>query len=614
MASTFSFFTTKEIKPRGWLRRQLEIQADGLNGNLDKVWPDVRDSMWIGGSCEGWERVPYWLDGFIPLAYLLDDEDKKARAQKYIDKIIEFQKPDGWICPNGKTPIEKYDTWAILLLTKVLVVYHDCTGDERVPGVVYRTMKNFYDYLSAGTLKLFAWGQHRWYEGFIALNWLKERFPNEEWIDGLARIFREQGTDYEQLTDLWKAPQNKWTQDTHIVNMVMMLKSEAVSCDLLGEDYTDLAERLYSVLRTYNGSPVGLINGDECLAGNSPIQGAELCSVVELMYSFEHLYAKTGDKKWAERLERVAFNALPATISDDMWSHQYDQLSNQIDCTPIGGNPIFTTNGKDAHIFGLEPEFGCCTSNFGQGWPKLALSAFMKAEDGVVCSVALPSELTTEWRGAKVKVTLDTEYPFKNTFVYRVESDRRTAMKLKIRIPSFAKHLRVNGEPKTARGWVTVGGFAAGVTEIRISFETEAHLEARPYRLYNVSCGSLVFSVPVRGEATMKEYTKSGVERKFPYCDYHIRGTSDWNYAFADRTFTVEEREVSDVPFSSEKFPVVLKAKMCHIPWGSEPRFEKFCAKVPNSRVPLDEPQLKELAPYGCAKLRMTEMPLIREK
>jgi hypothetical protein len=76
----YSFFTSNELKSAGWLRRQLEIQADGLCGNLDKVWPDVRDSAWIGGDREGWERVPYWLDGFIPMAYLLDDEDKNARA------------------------------------------------------------------------------------------------------------------------------------------------------------------------------------------------------------------------------------------------------------------------------------------------------------------------------------------------------------------------------------------------------------------------------------------------------------------------------------------------------------------------------------------------------
>jgi len=75
------FYTSRELKPRGWIRRQLEIQAEGLSGHLDQIWPDVRDSAWIGGPCEGWERVPYWLDGFIPLAYLLEDEDKIARAK-----------------------------------------------------------------------------------------------------------------------------------------------------------------------------------------------------------------------------------------------------------------------------------------------------------------------------------------------------------------------------------------------------------------------------------------------------------------------------------------------------------------------------------------------------
>ena len=69
---TWNFYTAKELHPEGWVRRQLEIQAEGLSGNLDKVWRDVRDSAWIGGTAEGWERVPYWLDGFIPLAYLLD--------------------------------------------------------------------------------------------------------------------------------------------------------------------------------------------------------------------------------------------------------------------------------------------------------------------------------------------------------------------------------------------------------------------------------------------------------------------------------------------------------------------------------------------------------------
>ncbi|MCR4719289.1 MAG: hypothetical protein K5768_06640 [Firmicutes bacterium] len=115
----YQFFTTNEIKPAGWIKKQLLLQANGLAGNLDKVWPDVRDSAWIGGTREGWERVPYWLDGFIPLAYLLEDEGMISRAKKYIDAIIKSQTHDGWICPckEGKLRFIKPDEEYVTNLT-----------------------------------------------------------------------------------------------------------------------------------------------------------------------------------------------------------------------------------------------------------------------------------------------------------------------------------------------------------------------------------------------------------------------------------------------------------------------------------------------------------------
>src|SRR5262245_43343670 len=67
-----------KIKPAGWLRDQLKLQAAGLSGHLDEFWPDIKDSAWVGGKAEGWERVPYWLDGMVPLAFLLDDSSLKG--------------------------------------------------------------------------------------------------------------------------------------------------------------------------------------------------------------------------------------------------------------------------------------------------------------------------------------------------------------------------------------------------------------------------------------------------------------------------------------------------------------------------------------------------------
>ncbi len=600
----WDFYTSKQLKPQGWLKRQLEIQAEGLSGNLDKVWRDVRDSAWIGGEADGWERVPYWLDGFIPLAYLLENEDMIERAKKYINAILSYQKPSGWICPCSDEDIPKYDSWAVQLISKVLVVYYECSGDERIPDVLYRVLKNYYELLSSGTIHLFNWGKQRWYEAFVAINFLAKKY-NEDWIFDLAKLLKAQGTDFSKVTELWKRPLNKWRYETHIVNIGMMLKYEALTCDMLGDDYQDVAEDLVTVLSEYNGTPVGLFTGDECLAGLSPIHGTELCSVVEQMYSYETLFAYTGEGKWAERLELLAFNALPATISDDMWAHQYVQLSNQIACKRFPTKSIFGTNGSDAHLFGLEPEFGCCTANFNQAWPKFALSAFMHKEDTVLSAIPVPSSLKTD----DISICLNTKYPFENKLEYIVESKKD--MRLKVRVPSFAKNLTVNQKSMIFCEELDFDISANQTTCIEIEFETVPSMMLRPHNLRTVKCGSLVFSLPISYEKRMLEYESYKVVRKYPYCDYEYIPKSEWNYAYSSPLLKLEKREISDVPFSSEKPPVVVKAKVQNIPWGFENGYESVCAKTPESTVPLGEEKNIELYPYGCAKLRMTELPLI---
>ena len=599
----WNFYTTNEIKPKGWLKNQLDIQAKGLSGNLPKIWRDIKDSAWIGGDAEGWERVPYWLDGYIPLAYLLNDEEMIATAKKYIDAIISFQKSDGWICPCKDEDRKNYDTWAVQLITKTLVVYYECSRDERIPKIIYDVLKNYYDLLKSGEIKLYDWGWARWFECFIAINFTYERYK-EEWLTDLSKILKEQGLDYSEQVHLWERPLNKWRFETHIVNIGMMLKSEAVSCDILSEEYTDNAEKLHSILEKYNGTPVGIFTGDECLSGLSPIQGTELCAVAEQMYSYEHLFACTGERKWAERLEKMAFNALPATISDDMWTHQYVQMSNQISCEKFPGKPIFRTNGNESHLFGLEPNFGCCTANFNQAWPKFCLSAFMHNGNEIINVIPVPSELKTQDK----RISLETEYPFKNSFRYEIESG--SDFTFRISIPSFAENPTVDGK-RVSSDELSFDIKANEARVINVSYDTTPHYKDRPNGLKSVECGSLVFSVPVKFEKIMHEYERDGVERKFPYCDYELVPKSDWNYAYSDDALEKDEKDVSEIPFSSEKPAVTVKARVKKIDWGYEDGYETVCAKIPQSREPLEEEKEILLYPYGCAKLRMTEIPKI---
>ena len=600
----WEFYTSNELKPSGWLLRQLEIQAEGLSGNLHKIWPDIRDSAWIGGNREGWERVPYWLDGFIPLAHLLENEDMIATVKKYIDAILSAQEDDGWICPckKGRRPI--YDTWALQLICKTLKVYYDCSKDERIPEVIYRALKNYYELLSNGTTKLFGWAKYRWFETFISLNFLYEKYK-EDWIIELAKTIKKQGFDYNTAIDSWKKPSHMWLRKTHIVNLAMMLKSEAVSHDLLGDDYTDNAEKLREFLDKYNGTAFEGFTGDEVLSGIDPTKGTECCAVVEQMYSYEELFAHTGDTKWAERLEVLAFNALPATLTEDMWTHQYVQQVNQVACQKTMIMAPWSTNGPYAHTFGLEPNFGCCTANFNQGWPKFALSTFMHKGDTILSSVMLPSVLNDNG----IKIRLETNYPFENKMRYYIDSERD--FNFAIRIPSFAKNLKVNGESTEAS--ILEFAIKTGKTEIVIEFDVTPFFKERPNNLYALQMGSLLFSVPIEYEKEMREYVRRGVERKFPYCDYQFIPKTPWNYGFSDDDFEINFNGIGNNPFSQDNPPVTIKANLKQINWGLKFPYRSIARKTPKSIEPISEAQKIDLCPYGCARLRMTEMPKLNK-
>src|SRR5579863_6566205 len=92
LPGAFYSLSLGSIRPAGWLKNQLEIQASGLSGHLDETWADVGpNSGWLGGTGESWERGPYFLDGLTPLAWLLDDPILKAKSQRFFDWTLEHQ-------------------------------------------------------------------------------------------------------------------------------------------------------------------------------------------------------------------------------------------------------------------------------------------------------------------------------------------------------------------------------------------------------------------------------------------------------------------------------------------------------------------------------------------
>jgi hypothetical protein len=610
------------VRPSGWLKKQMQIQANGLSGHLDETWADVGgNSGWLGGTGESWERGPYFLDGLVPLAYLLDDARLKAKAQTFFEWTLTHQASNGMIGPSGND-----DWWPRMVMLKALAQYQEATGDPRVVPVLSRYFAYQLSALPARPLR--DWGKFRWQDNALIAIWLYNRTGDPKLLQ-LVRLLHAQGHDWQaQFSDF------KFTQpvtremikldeghglgdlalSTHGVNNGQALKAAPV-WSLLSNTELDRGgfEQMLAALDKYHGLPNGMFSCDEHLAGRNPSQGSELCTVVETLFSLEQSLAILGQATIGDRIETIAFNALPGTFSDDMWAHQYDQEPNQVEVS-LHRKP-WTTNGPESNLYGLEPNFGCCTANFHQGWPKFAASLWMLSnDDGLVAALYSPCEVRTIVRNTAVHILEETEYPFRGSVRIKIEPASTLSFPLRLRIPTWASVpvILVNGQhadasqdagfAKIERTWK-----AGDVVELRLP------MSPRVVKGYNDSAsimsGPLVFSFPI-GESWVK------LRDRGMTADWQVFPSSPWNYALSVSGEDMQKLSVEELPIGKSAFalaetPLKLQVKARKLPsWLA---VDGVADPVPQSPVHSSEPEETiTLVPYGAAKLRITAFPLLK--
>ncbi len=605
-----------EIRPAGWLKGQLRIQADGLSGHLDEFWPDIKDSGWIGGEAEGWQRAPYWLDGIVPLAFLLDDEKLKKKAKLFVDYALKHQAEDGWLGPEKslKGNYKGRDPWPVFVMMKVLTQWEEANGDKRVVPALTKFLRTLDRQLDERPL--FDWNKMRWQDGVVSVHWLYDK-TGESWLLDLAEKMERQGYDWvAHFADLpHKEKVDKWEHESHVVNNAMGVKAPGVWYRQSSNDKErEMALEAIKVLDKYHGQASGVFSGDECFAGKMPSQGTETCAVVEYLYSLEILVQILGNAEFGDRMEKIAFNALPAAFKPDMWARQYVQQANQA-VTKVSNDRLYTTNGSDANMYGLETNYGCCTANMHQGWPKFASHLWMKtAEEGLAAVAYGPSLVETRIKGIGVSVELSTDYPFDEVLNFQVTSESAVLFPLHLRIPGWAENATIQiaggtmSSLETGR-FHTVEREWRGTTEITLTLPMPLSTERRFNNATTIVKGPLVFSLKV-GES-WQHY-----DGQKPHATWQVFPTSRWNYALQidgedpQRSVTFEKREVGENPFSPEGAPIIARVKGRLLPeWTLE---KNAAAPPPQSPVASDQP-LEELVliPYGAAKLRITEFPTL---
>ena len=618
------------IRPEDWLLDQLRTQAEGLTGHLDEVWPDVGENCgWLGGDGESWERAPYYLDGLVALAWTLDDEALKAKAMKYIEWMIQSQREDGWFGPAGND-----DHWPRMVALKALRQYFTATNDRRVLVLMDRFFK--YQYLHLAEHPLKDWAVARGGDNMELALWLYNITGQKHLIE-LCRKLRAQTLDWPNYFHTFSntVPMSKslkWERlrealdeekgdplcgerrphfrtqyhFSHGVNVAMGLKTPGV-INLFKSGFKEQGGFKFGweKLMKHHGLANGVFTCDEHLNGNSPTQGTETCTVVELMYTLETLLG-LGDfnPEYADILEKIAYNALPAAFTADMSCHQYDQQVNQV---KVSVEPRkWYNNDDDSNVFGFSPNFGCCTANYHQGWPKFVASLWYATSDGGLQAISYaPCTVRASMGGVPVRLRVSGGYPFSQTVEIQVSVKQPCEFPLYLRIPYWVRQPMIflpDGEIMQVRANETTcvrRRWRAGDV-VRLELPTAARITKWYHQSGAVELGPLLMAFQPKENWQRLE---NG--------DWQVTAGSPWNWALVrDEPMKAVYGLAEPAAFGKADPPVKVLVKAAPVDWHMD---GGSCASVP--MVPAIDPakaQVIELVPYGGTALRIAQFPIGR--
>jgi hypothetical protein len=254
---------TGSIKPQGWLRKQLELEAAGFFGHLPELSRFLikEGNPWLSPEGVGekfWEEAPYWLKGYGDLAYVLGDPKMIDEAKVWINGVIGGQRADGYFGPRANVASPrvhstgKPDLWPNMPMLNALQAYYEFSGDERV----IRLMTKYFEWqLSVPDEDFFLplWQQQRGGDNLASVYWLYNRTGDKKLLDLATKIFTK--------TANWTEGVQNW----HNVNIAQALRGTPTYY-LQSKDPQHLTapERNYqTVWGLYGQVPGGMFGGDE---------------------------------------------------------------------------------------------------------------------------------------------------------------------------------------------------------------------------------------------------------------------------------------------------------------------------------------------------------------
>lgn len=636
------------IQPDGWLKHQLQIMRNGTSGHLDEIYAKIeKDNGWLGGTGDAWEETPYWLDGAVPLAWLLKDANLQKKVKKYIDWTIDHQRSSGYF--GGITKFERDndtlvtvknlkeagdDWWPKMVMLKVMRQYYQATGDKKIIDF----MGNYFRF-QLKTLKetplgrWTEWAVSRGTENAMMAQWLYQ-ITKDESLNELAALIESQSFNWSEWLGnrdwvIWAAAHqngDNWMH-RHGVNVAMALKSPAINYQRTGDEkYLKNLKTGFTDLMTLHGLPNGIFSADEDLHGNNPVQGTELCAIVETMYSLEEAAGITGDAFYLDALERMAFNALPSQTTDDYNARQYFQVANQVQISKGVFNFSLPFERETTNVLGMRSGYTCCLANMHQGWPKFAQHLWYRnTKNGLAALLFSPSTVKTivGSNNTEIEIVETTSYPFDDRIQFDLKMKAPVEFPLEIRIPGWCKNpdLKLNGKSVPVESGATIISINrkwSNLDQVVVNFPMEIITSGWGGNSTAVERGPLVYALKVK-----ERWEKGRDEKEGDY--FSVFPESDWNFGLVQEAVKnpKEKMKVVEIGGAGSNFvwnlahaPIEIYVPGKQIPgWkavdgvASQPVTSRdgiYKGKVSDKTTQLT------LVPVGCTKVRIVAFPVVK--
>ena len=626
------------VKPQGWTKLWLGRQANGLSGHPENMaYP--YDTCMLAGVIppppnkhgDVWwpyEQSGYFFDAATRLNQLIDHPRVKQLHQAALDYILANSTERGygasvWNWPNaviGRGLLADYSATddplrkrAVADLITRYIESHGKTHDR--DGV--NAEEALYLYGVSGDTRLLDYAGQV-YKSYIADN---------SWCS-TAKI---EGPD----------PLRQ-----HGVTAAEMLKIIALTHLNTGDaEALELAVKAYDKVVADSLMPDGGIVSGEFLGTSKFGSVHESCDITDWSWSMGYCLMATGDARWADLIERAIFNALPGAVTKDFKQAQYFSGTNQVLITSLsnrGDSSSTRMSYRAAH------DTQCCVGNINRAMPNYVIRQWMRPpDDGLAAVLYGPSELTTTVKGQRITIAQQTDYPFRETIVFKVRTSRPVSFLLRLRIPGWCEsaHISING--KAFNGKKEAGTFADISRRFRDGdvIRLRLPMTVRMEEWYQGQCvalvrGPLLYSVEIDEKRVEISKDTPQVEKElhgnliagFPAVEFYPK--SAWRYGIDAALKTsihqvrVVEMPMTDNPFVPGKAPVRLELPLRRLPhW--EASFIPEPAPLPNGdavavKTPGDLPSAKELenpeaaswvkmVPSGATHLRLTTIPVLQD-